>query len=84
MCTNKHDYGGVQATRTVKTDGGTYHVCRGCASDMKTGGWVHGDVRPLASENPRQRCQCEHEDHKSPNPPEQPCNCSACLNGDGH
>lgn len=67
MCTNKHDYGGIPATVTLKTDYGTFHVCKGCAADIKTTGYAIGAPRPLASENPRQRCQCEHEDHKSPN-----------------
>lgn len=62
MCTSRHGYGAVAASRTLKTEYGTYHVCDECAATMNEGGYVRSN-RPLDSENPRQRCQCEHADH---------------------
>ena len=61
MC-SRHGYGGADATRTIRTDYGTYHVCDDCAETMKVGGYVASDG-PLNSQNQRQRCQCEHAGH---------------------
>jgi hypothetical protein len=58
-----HPYGAVDATRTITTAYGTYHVCAPCAETLVD---AHGPVasnRPLESENARQRCQCEHAGH---------------------
>jgi len=65
MCQTAHVYGGADATRTLKTDYGTYHVCADCAEQYEAGGYVRSNL-PLRSENPRQRCQCEHADHANP------------------
>lgn len=64
MC-DRHVYGGAAATRTLKTDYGTYHVCDSCAETMNEGGYVTKD-EPLRPYDPRQRCQCEHADHPTP------------------
>lgn len=64
MCVHAHPYGGAPATQTLSTDYGTYHVCDGCAEQMHEGGYVRS-AKALDSENPRQRCQCEHAEHFS-------------------
>ena len=63
-----HGYGGAAAAFTVKTAGGTFHMCPGCAGSFvgalaATGIGGPVCVGPLVTDNPRQRCQCEHEDH---------------------
>lgn len=62
-----HPYGGVPATVTIVTDYGQYHVCDPCADFYLAGHFALSKGRQyavlLSSENPRQRCQCEHADH---------------------
>lgn len=58
----QHGYGEAAATRTLRTEYGTFHVCGDCVASGHLQGHFTADL-PLASENTRQRCQCEHADH---------------------
>lgn len=62
MCSTRHVYGGADATQTLKTDYGTFHMCDDCATTAAAGGFVVS-TGPLASETQRQACECEHADH---------------------
>ena len=57
-----HRYGGADATVTLRTTGGTFNLCDGCAEALTAAGQAKGKPGPLQSENRRPRCQCEHVD----------------------
>lgn len=57
-----HGYGVVAATVTVTTTSGTFHLCEPCATSFASTPYFVSKGA-LASENPYQRCQCEHASH---------------------
>jgi len=55
-----HSFGDATATKSVVTPYGTFHICDLCVGHLPHD---HFRTRALTSDNPRQRCQCEHAEH---------------------